>query len=483
MKRIIMLLVVITGIFFFQPLVAHAGETMFAAADAVAQQTDTSNILLAKERQTPFSIMTLFRGLLGMVVLVFVGYIFSSDRRNIPWRTVGIGLGMQILLALGVLYVPVVQSGFEFFGKIFVKVLDFTKEGSTFLLGDLMNADTYGYIFLFQVLPTIIFFSALTSLLFYWGIIQKIVYGLAWVFTKVLRISGAEALSVAGNIFLGQTESPLMIKAYLDKMSKSEILLVMTGGMATLAGGVLAAYIALLGGDDPQLRLEFAKHLLTASVMAAPAAIVFSKMLVPPTDAINKTIEVSRDKIGSNVLDAITNGTTEGVKLAVNVAAMLLAFIAFIAMFNFIFTKVGAITHLNDVIANITDGKYDELSLQFILGYTFSPIMWLIGVCPEDIAVVGRLLGEKLILTEFIGYVSLADLKAAGAFTETKSIVMATYILCGFANFSSIGIQIGGIGALAPKRRVLLSQYGVRALLAGTLASLMSATIIGMILG
>jgi CNT family concentrative nucleoside transporter len=299
----------------------------------------------------------------------------------------------------------------------------------------------------------------------------------------VLRISGAEALSVAGNIFLGQTESPLMIKAYLDKMSKSEILLVMTGGMATLAGGVLAAYIALLGGDDPQLRLEFAKHLLTASVMAAPAAIVFSKMLVPPTDAINKTIEVSRDKIGSNVLDAITNGTTEGVKLAVNVAAMLLAFIAFIAMFNFIFTKVGAITHLNDVIANITDGKYDELSLQFILGYTFSPIMWLIGVCPEDIAVVGRLLGEKLILTEFIGYVSLADLKAAGAFTETKSIIMATYILCGFANFSSIGIQIGGIGALAPKRRVLLSQYGVRALLAGTLASLMSATIIGMILG
>ncbi|WP_319479368.1 nucleoside transporter C-terminal domain-containing protein [uncultured Draconibacterium sp.] len=483
MKRMIMLLVVITGIFFLQPLAAHAGDTVLAAADAVAQQTDTSNILLAKERQTPFSIMTLFRGLLGMVVLVFVGFLFSSDRRNIPWRTVGIGLLMQILLALGVLYVPIVEAGFAFFGKIFVKVLDFTKEGSIFLLGDLMDADTYGYIFLFQVLPTIIFFSALTSLLFYWGIIQKIVYGLAWVFTKVLRISGAEALSVAGNIFLGQTESPLMIKAYLDKMSKSEILLVMTGGMATLAGGVLAAYIALLGGDDPQLRLEFAKHLLTASVMAAPAAIVFSKMLVPPTDAINKTIEVNRDKIGSNVLDAITNGTTEGVKLAVNVAAMLLAFIAFIAMFNFIFTKVGAITHLNDVIANITDGKYNELSLQFILGYTFSPIMWLIGVCPEDIAVVGRLLGEKLILTEFIGYVSLADLKAAGAFAETKSIIMATYILCGFANFSSIGIQIGGIGALAPKRRVLLSQYGMRALLAGTLASLMSATIIGAILG
>ncbi len=483
MKRTIILLVIVAGFFFFQPEMARAGEAIASGVDMAAQQTDTSNILLSKERQNPFSIITLFRGLLGMVVLIFVGYIFSSDRKNIPWRTVGVGLLIQILLALGVLYVPIIQSGFEFFGRIFVKILDFTKEGSTFLLGDLMNADTYGYIFLFQVLPTIVFFSALTSLLFYWGIIQKVVYGLAWVFTKALKISGAEALSVAGNIFLGQTESPLMIKAYLDKMSKSEILLVMTGGMATLAGGVLAAYIALLGGDDPQLRIEFAKHLLTASVMAAPAAIIFSKMLVPPTEEINKTIEVSRDKIGSNVLDAITNGTTEGVKLAVNVAAMLLAFIAFIAMFNFIFTKAGELTHLNDVIANITNGKYEELSLQFILGYTFSPIMWLIGVCPEDIALVGRLLGEKLILTEFIGYVSLADLKASGVFAETKSIIMATYILCGFANFSSIGIQIGGIGALAPKRRVLLSQYGMRALLAGTLASLMSATIIGMILG
>jgi CNT family concentrative nucleoside transporter len=288
---------------------------------------------------------------------------------------------------------------------------------------------------------------------------------------------------VAGNVFLGQTESPLLIKAYLDKMSKSEILLVMTGGMATLAGGVLAAYIALLGGDDPQLRLEFAKHLLAASIMAAPAAIVFSKMLIPPTDEINKTIEVSRDKIGSNVLDAITNGTSEGVKLAVNVAAMLLAFIAFIAMFNFMIGKIGQWTTLNEIIANSTGGRYDSLSLQFILGYTFAPLMWLIGICPEDIVSVGRLLGEKLILTEFIGYISLAELKASGVFSEPKSIIMATYILCGFANISSIGIQIGGIGALAPKRRVLLSKLGMHALLAGTLASLMSATIIGMLMG
>ncbi len=266
-------------------------------------------------------------------------------------------------------------------------------------------------------------------------------------------------------------------------MSKSEILLVMTGGMATIAGGVLAAYIAVLGGNDPVLRLEFAKHLLAASVMAAPAAIVFSKMLVPPTEAINKQIEVSREKIGSNMLDAITNGTTEGVKLAVNVAAMLLAFIAFIAMFNFIVGKIGQWTNLNELIAQGTDGRYSGLSLQFILGYTFAPLMWLIGVGTEDIIIVGRLLGEKLILTEFIGYISLAELKASNAFANPKSIIMATYILCGFANISSIGIQIGGIGALAPGRRVLLSKFGVPALIAGTLTSLMSATIIGMIMG
>lgn len=481
----IVLLVFFTGILFARPGYAQSPDTVQIQTGQDIQQTspDTSTLLLSKDRQSPFSMVTVFRGLLGMAVLIFLGFLFSTNRKNIPWRTVAIGLIIQVLLAVGVLYVPFIRTGFEFFGQIFVKILDFTKAGSEFLLGDLMNSETYGFIFLFQVLPTIIFFSALTSLLFYWGIIQKVVYGLAWVFTKALKISGAEALSVAGNIFLGQTESPLMIKAYLEKMSKSEILLVMTGGMATLAGGVLAAYIALLGGDNPALRLEFAKHLLAASVMAAPAAIIFSKMLVPPTEAINKQIEVSRETIGSNVLDAITNGTSQGIKLAVNVAGMLLAFIAFIAMFNFIVGKIGQWTTLNEIIAAGTNGKYDGLSLQFILGYTFAPLMWLIGICPEDVVTVGRLLGEKLILTEFIGYISLAELKAAGVFAQPKSIIMATYILCGFANFSSIGIQIGGIGALAPGRRVLLSKYGVPALVAGTLASLMSATIIGMIMG
>ena len=484
MKNLLVLLVFLTGILFFHA--APAQDTILLPEYAntqieVPKTEGNSNLLTTVEPS--FSFTAIFRGMLGMAVLLLIGFLLSQNRKNIPWKTVFVGLTIQIILAVGVLYVPFIRSSFEFFGQIFVKILDFTKAGSEFLLGDLMNAETYGFIFLFQVLPTIIFFSALTSLLFYWGIIQKVVWALAWVFTKALKISGAEALSVAGNIFLGQTESPLMIKAYLDKMSKSEMLLVMTGGMATLAGGVLAAYIALLGGNDPVLRLEFAKHLLAASIMAAPAAIIFSKMLIPPTDKINEQIEVNKEKIGSNVLDAITNGTSEGVKLAVNVAAMLLAFIAFIAMFNFIVGKIGQWTTLNEIIARGTNGRYDGLSLQFILGYTFAPLMWLIGVTPADIVTVGRLLGEKLILTEFIGYISLAELKASGVFADPKSIIMATYILCGFANFSSIGIQIGGIGALAPSRRVLLSKLGVSALIAGTLASLMSATIIGMIIG
>jgi CNT family concentrative nucleoside transporter len=257
----------------------------------------------------------------------------------------------------------------------------------------------------------------------------------------------------------------------------------MTGGMATLAGGVLAAYISFLGGDDPVQRLIFAKHLLAASIMAAPGAVVISKILVPQTEKINTDVEIPKEKIGSNVLDAISNGTSEGLKLAVNVAAMLLVFIAFIAMFNFTVQKIGTWTNLNEAISQFTNGQYNSLSLQFILGYTFAPIMWLIGVAKEDITLLGRLLGEKLIMTEFIGYVSLAELKAVGAFTQEKSIIMATYMLCGFANFASIGIQIGGIGSLAPNKRVLLSRYGLRALLGGTLASLISATIVGVILG
>lgn len=452
-----------------------------SASDSPRLLDNETNQVVPVKPAYEFNLLTILRGMFGLLVIIAIAFAFSTNRKAVSWRVVVTGLAIQVVLAAGILYVPVIRLIFEFVGKIFVKILDFTKTGSEFLFGEFLDMDKYGMIFAFQILPTIIFFSALTSVLFYYGIIQKIVYGLAWVMTKIMKLSGAESLSVAGNIFLGQTESPLMIKEYLPKMNRSEMLLVMTGGMATLAGGVLAAYIGFLGGSDPVQRLIFAKHLLAASVMAAPGAIIISKVLVPQTEDIGKEIEISRDKVGSNVLDAVSNGTSQGLRLAVNVAAMLLVFLAFIALFNFVMMKVGTWTNLNEIIAEKTNGQFDELSLQFVLGYIFSPVMWLIGVPGEDITLMGRLLGEKIIMTEFVGYISLAELKSIGALSD-KSIIMATYMLCGFANFASIGIQIGGIGSLAPNQRVLLSKFGMRALLAGTLASLLSATIVGTIL-
>lgn len=435
-------------------------------------------------KSTGITFASVWRGIIGMLSILIIAYFFSANKKAINWKTVGLGITAQLILAIGVLKIPFIKAGFEFVGNLFVLVLDFTRAGSEFLLGGMMNIDSFGFIFLFQVLPTIIFFSALTSLLFYLGIIQIIVKGLATILTKILSISGAESLSVAGNIFLGQTEAPLMIKAYLEKMNKSEILLVMVGGMATVAGGVLAAYIGFLGGNDPILRLEFAKHLLAASVMAAPGAIVISKMLYPQTEEINANVEVSKDKIGSNILDAISTGTTEGLKLAANVAAMLLVFIAFIAMINYTLGWIGSWSGLNDIIANNT--PYNAFSLETILGIVFSPLMWLIGVAKEDMMLMGQLLGVKLAASEFVGYIQLAELKNMASnihFTYDKSVIMATYMLCGFANFASIGIQIGGIGSLAPNQRKTLSEFGLKAVIGGSLASLLSATIAGMIIG
>lgn len=433
-----------------------------------------------------FSVTSLLRGSLGMLVLLIIAILLSKNRKAINWRTVGLGLGAQLVLAIGVLKVPFVQAIFEWVGGIFVEILDFTMAGTKFLFAAFSTNEIDDSLMTFAVsiLPTIIFFSALTSVLFYLGVIQKIVKGLAWLLTKLLQISGAESLSVAGNIFLGQTESPLMIKAYLEKMNRSEILLVMIGGMATVAGGVLAAYIGFLGGEDEALRIFYAKHLLAASVMAAPGAVVIAKILYPQTENINSEIKVTQENIGSNILDAIANGTTEGLKLAVNVGAMLLVFLAFIAMINGILGWVGDITTLNDWVAANT--SYSAFSLEFILGYVFAPLMWLIGVATEDIALMGQLLGIKLAASEFVGYIQLAELKNAGNalhLTHQKSIIMATYMLCGFANFASIGIQIGGIGSLAPGQRKTLSEFGIKALIGGTIASLLSATIAGMIIG
>ncbi|MEM9361137.1 MAG: nucleoside transporter C-terminal domain-containing protein [Bacteroidota bacterium] len=432
-----------------------------------------------------FSINSFWRGALGMAVLVLISFLFSSNRKAIKWKTVAIGLALQLLIAIGVLKVPFVKLIFEKIGEVFVSILDFTRAGSKFLFeGLVVDMDTFGFIFAFQVLPTIIFFSALTSVLFYLGIIQKVVRALAWLLTKSLGISGAESLSIAGNIFLGQTEAPLLIKAYLEKMNRSEILLVMIGGMATVAGAVLAAYIGFLGGDDPALRLVFAKHLLAASVMAAPGAIVVSKILYPQTEKVNTDVKVSTEKIGANILDAIANGTTEGLKLALNVGAMLLVFVAFIAMINGILGWIGDLTALNNWIA--ANSPYDSFSLEAVLGTVFAPLMWLIGVNGEDVMLMGQLLGIKLAASEFIGYIQLAELKTMTStlhFTYNKSVIMATYMLCGFANFASIGIQIGGIGSLAPGQRKTLSEFGMKAVLGGSLASLLSATIAGMILG
>tara|TARA_B110000046_G_scaffold181982_1_gene215117 strand:- start:1103 stop:2497 length:1395 start_codon:yes stop_codon:yes gene_type:complete len=432
-----------------------------------------------------FSMTTLWKGILGMVFLFFLAFMFSSNKRAINWKTVGIGLSIQLLIAVGVLKIPFIMTIFENIGKIFVSVLDFTRAGSKFLFeGLIVDLDTFGFIFAFQVLPTIIFFSALTSVLFYLGIIQKVVKGLAWSLSKLLHISGAESLNIAGNIFLGQTEAPLLIKAYLDKMNKSEMLLVMIGGMATVSGAVLAAYIGFLGGDDPILRLYFAKHLLAASVMAAPGAIIISKILYPQTEIVNNDIKVSSKKIGTNILDTIANGTTEGLKLAVNVGAMLLVFVAFIALFNGVFEWIGHVTLLNSWMEANT--AYPKLSLEAILGYVFAPLMWMIGVAKEDVMMMGQLLGVKLAASEFVGYIQLAELKnikSSMHFSYNKSIIMATYMLCGFANFASIGIQIGGIGSLAPRQRKTLSKFGIKALIGGTIASLMSATIAGMIIG
>lgn len=446
----------------------------------IPQQEITETIIPSQG----FSISSLWRGILGMVSLIVIAFLFSSNRKAINWKTVGIGLVFQMVIAIGVLKIEFVKVIFESIGQIFINILDFTKAGSEFLFSGVMDVNSYGFIFAFQVLPTILFFSALTSVLFYLGIIQKVVKAFGWLLSKLLKISGPESLSVAGNIFLGQTEAPLLIKAYLEKMNKSEILLVMIGGMATVAGAVLAAYIGFLGGDDPALRLIYAKHLLAASVMAAPGAIVISKILFPQTEEINKVLTVSQEKIGSNILDAIANGTTEGLKLAVNVGAMLLVFVAFIAMVNGVFGWIGEITSLNSWMAENT--AYPSLSLEAILGIVFAPLMWLIGVAKEDIMLMGQLLGIKLAASEFIGYIQLADLKNvanATHLTYEKSVIMATYMLCGFANFASIGIQIGGIGSLAPGQRKQLSKFGMKALIGGTIASLISATIAGMIIG
>jgi CNT family concentrative nucleoside transporter len=452
--------------------------------------------------------MEIIRGFLGLIMLVGIAYLFSKHKKSINWKLVITGILIQFILAVLVfkeIQIPFtdisMSSIFSFLAGFFTQLLSFTDAGAQFIFGNWPDSaeifrlgaegrveHTIGYVFAFKVLPTVVFFSALTSLLYYLGILQKIVYGFAWVLSKTMRLSGAESLAAAANIFVGQTEAPLIVKPYISKMTKSEVMCLMTGGMATIAGGVFAAFIGFLGGDDIAAQQEFAKHLLTASILSAPAAIVCAKILFPETENVNQNLDINKEKMGSGPLEAISLGTTDGIKLAVNVAGMILVFLAFIALINYLliniigdFDGIGSwkFTSLNNIIQSNT--IYDGFNLQMILGYLFAPLAWIIGIELNDIVLAGQLLGEKTVINEFIAYLSLKDIIASGGgeLIQKRTIVILTYALCGFSNFASIGIQIGGIGSIAPNQRSTLARLGLRSLIGGTLACLMTATISG----
>lgn len=421
----------------------------------------------------------LLRGAIGMAFLILVCYLLSNNRRAIDWKLVIIGIVVQICFALGVLRINFIKIIFGWVSGKFVELINIGHKGTEFIFGNLADpSQSWAYVFAIQVLPNIIFFAALSAMLYYLGLLQKIVYVFAWLLKK-LGISGPESTSTAANIFLGQTEAPLMIRPFLDKMTRSEILCIMVGGMANTAGSVLAAYVGFLGGDDPDMQRYFALHMLSQSIMSAPAAIVVSKILFPQTEPFMRELKIPREKLGDNFLDAISLGTTDGLKLAVNVGAMLIVFTALMYFANWILGSIGYRLGFNDDIARMTGGRYNSFSLQMILGYLFSPVAWLIGVNSNEMVAVGQLLGEKTILNEFVAYMSFGTMKGAGTIADPKSILITTYALCGFANFASIGIQIGGISQLAPNQRKNLTELGVKALIGGTIACLMCGCVAG----
>ncbi len=418
-------------------------------------------------------------GLFGLAVLIGITWLFSSNRRLVDWRLVGMGLLLQVVIACGVLLTPWGASVFDTLSGGFVRLLGFTTEGARFIFGDFSDAGKFGFVFAFQVLPTIIFFASFMSVLYHLGVMQKIVQGMAWVITKAMRVSGAETLSVCANAFIGQTEAPLVVRPYIAGMTTSELLTLMVGGMATIAGGVLGAYVLLLGGNDPAQQAVYAKHLITASVMAAPATLVIAKILVPETGVPQTlgAVRVHVEKTTANVIDAAAAGAADGLKLALNVGAMLLAFIALIALLNAPLVWMGEVTGLQTLLGRPTD-------LSALLGWTLSPLAWLIGVPWEDAATVGGLIGTKVVLNEFVAYMQLGEIlqgNVAGVTLGPQGALIATYALCGFANFSSIAIQIGGIGGIAPERRADLARLGLRAVLGGSIATMMTATIAGVL--
>ncbi|MFZ5496630.1 MAG: NupC/NupG family nucleoside CNT transporter [Verrucomicrobiota bacterium] len=435
------------------------------------------------------------RGVVGYAALLGLAVALSYNRKAIPWRIVAAGILLQLVFATCVLFVGPIRDAVEWVGGIFVSLMGFTGEGVRFVFGSLADQDKHGVVFAIGILPSIIFFSAFTSLLYYLGILQKVVYAYAWVISKVMPLSGAETLSASANIFLGQTEAPFLIKPYLPAMTRSEIFTVMVGGMATIAGAVMIAYISFLGGSSVEQQVLFATHLITASVINAPAGLMVSKIILPQTEAVNTNLEVSKEKIGSNLVDAVCLGTTDGLKLAANVGAMLIAFTALVALFNALFGWVGAPHTLtiaghelfaypgfNGWIEQVTGGTFKSFSLEFVLGLLYAPVAWLIGIDYGHLLQSGQLLGTRTVLNEFVSFLQLGTMKAGGAFTDQRTIIILTYAMCGFANIVSIGIQIGGIGTLAPNQRENLAALGVKAVFGGTIACYLSACVAGMMI-
>ncbi len=418
-------------------------------------------------------------GLFGLAVLLGIAWLFSNNRRAVDWRLVATGIVLQIAFAAVVLLVPGGRDAFDWLGRGFVKVLSFVNEGSNFIFGGLMDTSKMGFIFAFQVLPTIIFFSALMGVLYHLGVMQMVVRAMAWAITKVMNVSGAETTSVCASVFIGQTEAPLTVRPYIPRMTESELITMMIGGMAHIAGGVLAAYVGMLGGSDPVQQAFYAKHLLAASIMAAPATLVIAKLLIPETGTplTRGTVKMEVEKTTSNIIDAAAAGAGDGLRLALNIGAMLLAFIALIALLNWPLTWIGEVTGLQALL-----GKPTNLST--LLGYVLAPIAWVIGTPWADANVVGSLIGQKVVINEFVAYTELARIvngQVPGVLLSDEGRLIATYALCGFANFSSIAIQIGGIGGLAPERRTDLARFGLRAVLGGSIATFMTATIAGVL--
>jgi CNT family concentrative nucleoside transporter len=435
--------------------------------------------------------MDYLRALGGLIFIIGVAYVFSTNRKAVNWKLVLAGVGMQIIFGLLIAKVAFVQQMFQFISAQFVVFLSFAQKGAEFLYGDLSKNSTgdptvrhnLGFLFAFQTLPSVIFFSAITSALYYLGVLQKIVYGFAWVMTRAMRLSGAESLSVAANVFMGQTEAPLLVKPFIAGMTKSELHCLMTGGMATIAGSVFGAYVSFLGGGDKAEQARFATYLLTASIMNAPAAVVLAKLFLPETEPVNKSLHLAKEQVGVNLIDSVATGAADGLKLALNIGAMLLAFIAVIYTVNWILVDfIGAYTGLNTFVVENTHGTFTGFSLQYILGQVFRVFAFFIGVDWNESLYIGSLLGQKMVINEFVAYYDLGVMKAAGTLSP-KSIIIATYALCGFANFSSIAIQIGGLGGMAPSRQQDVSKWGMRAMIAATLATMMTATIAGALFG